>query len=227
VPRTTPPLAGSGGLPVALSAALSAPLSAAPASSRIVAVSVSERIGSSVTTLFTERELETMPPATAGTSAARVREQLLQLLEPVVAKAGYDLEDVTVAAAGRRKLVRVTVDADGGVDLDAVADVSRAVSEALDTDRQAQSTLAGPYVLEVSSPGVDRPLVEPRHWRRAAGRLVQVPVGERAVVGRVVGTDEAGVTLEQEGTRTVYPWDELGHGKVQVEFSRAGEWEED
>jgi ribosome maturation factor RimP len=163
-----------------------------------------------------------MPPATAGTSAA----QLVQLLEPVVGEAGYDLEDVAVSSAGRRKLVRVTVDADGGIDLDAVAEVSRLVSEALDADSGAQSVLSGPYVLEVSSPGVDRPLVEPRHWRRAVGRLVTVPVGESVVTGRVIGTDEAGVTLDGRGARHRYGWSDLGRGRVQIEFNRPGEEEE-
>ncbi len=107
-----------------------------------------------------------MPPA---------RADLLDLLAPVVAAAGYDLEDVTVTAAGRRSLVRVIVDADEGVDLDGVADVSRAVSNALDDG----DAFAGPFVLEVSSPGVDRPLTEPRHWRRARGRLVTVAGGRR------------------------------------------------
>lgn len=162
-----------------------------------------------------------MPPATAGASAA----QLVRLLEPVVGEAGYDLEDVAVSSAGRRKLVRVTVDADGGIDLDSVAEVSRIVSDTLDADSGAQSMLAGPYVLEVSSPGVDRPLLEPRHWRRSIGRLVKVPVGggagEGTVTGRVVGTDAAGVTLDSHGSRHVYGWAELGPGRVQVEFNRA------
>ena len=114
-----------------------------------------------------------MPPVT---SAAQVRERLLALLEPLVGAAGYDLEDVSVSAAGRRSVVRVFVDADGGVDLDAVATVSRVVSDALDerdSDFGGAGLLGGAYVLEVSSPGVDRPLTEPRHWRRAAGRLVE------------------------------------------------------
>lgn len=168
-----------------------------------------------------------MPPATAGTSASRVREQLLHLLDPMVSAAGYDLEDVAVSTAGRRKLVRIVVDADGGIDLDSVADVSRIVSDALDADDAAQSLLAGPYVLEVSSPGVDRPLAEPRHWRRAVGRLVHVPVGEHSITGRLLGTDDAGVTLETDGARRSYSWGELGPGRVQVEFNRAGEQEVD
>jgi ribosome maturation factor RimP len=136
----------------------------------------------------------------------------------VVTEAGYDLEDVTVAAAGRRSLVRVVVDADGGVDLDAVAEVSRAVSATLDEDDGA---LAGSYVLEVSSPGVDRPLTEPRHWRRAAGRLVATTIDGAPVTGRITSVTDTGVTLDGRGEPQTVPWDALGRGRVQVEFGRA------
>ncbi len=113
------------------------------------------------------------------------------------------------------------VDGDDGVDLDAVADVSRAVSEALDAD--AGDGFAGPYVLEVSSPGVDRPLTEPRHWRRAAGRLVTAPVDGLPITGRVLSADGDGVAFDDRrrdasraaGVRWV-------PGKVQVEFNRPG-----
>ena len=171
-----------------------------------------------------------MPPAPVA-AHAQAREHLLRLLEPVVADAGYDLEDVTVSTAGRRSLVRVTVDADGGIDLDAVATVSRLVSDALDADAADPSSpraLANAYVLEVSSPGVDRPLTEPRHWRRAAGRLVRTEVAGRPLTGRIAGTDDAGVTLELDGgAQRTLAWDALGPGKVQVEFNRAGDDDDD
>lgn len=171
-----------------------------------------------------------MPPATPSASAARARQELLDLLDPLVSDAGFDLEDVTVTAAGRRSLVRVVVDADGGVDLDAVALISRIVSDALDAD--AAGTAAGPvlrgsYVLEVSSPGIDRPLREPRHWRRATGRLVTVEVAGRPVTGRVTQADDRGVQLDVDGGLRAARWDELGSGKVQIEFHRAGDDEAD
>jgi len=157
-----------------------------------------------------------MPPAQAGPPLGEARHELVELLAPVVESSGYDFEDVTVAQAGRRRLVRVIVDADGGVDLDGVARVSRAVSDVLD-DRGA---FDGPYVLEVSSPGVDRPLREPRHWRRAVGRLVQVDVDGQPATGRVLSTHADGVRLDVGGTRRNVPWSALGPGKIQVEFSR-------
>jgi ribosome maturation factor RimP len=168
------------------------------------------------------------PAASAGRApgsarAGQAREHLVGVLTPVVAATGHDLEDVTVTSAGRRSLVRVIVDADGGVDLDAVADVSRAVSEALDADSEGGAAFAGPYVLEVSSPGVDRPLTEPRHWRRAVGRLVRVTIDGTAVTGRVFGTDDRGVVLQIDGAPRELAWAELGTGRVQVEFNRGEE----
>ena len=154
-------------------------------------------------------------------------------IEPVVADAGYDLEELVVTPAGRRSVVRVVVDRDEGVSLDDVAEVSRAVSAVLDANDGDLGR--SPYVLEVTSPGVDRPLTEPRHWRRNTGRLVAVPVGPAGsaeqVTGRITAVDDAGVTLATEkpgkpGARKKppvprqVPWAELGAGRVQVEFAR-------
>jgi ribosome maturation factor RimP len=147
--------------------------------------------------------------------AAVSRDRVRSALEPVVSAAGFDLEDVTVTAAGRRSVVRVVVDRDGGVDLDAVAEVSRVVSEALD-----DSSITGdaPFTLEVTSPGVDRPLVEPRHWRRAVGRLVSTG----SFTGRVVAASDDAVTLSVDGNERIVPYADLGPGRVQVEFDRKG-----
>jgi len=142
------------------------------------------------------------------------RDRVRSTLAPVVAAAGFDLEDVTVTAAGRRSVIRVVVDRDGGLDLDAVAEISRVVSDALDNGDAAGTA---PYTLEVTSPGVDRPLTEPRHWRRAAGRLVSVS----GLTGRLLSADDAGVTLDVAGTARTLGYDELGPGHVQVEFDRS------
>ncbi len=155
------------------------------------------------------------------------------LVAPVVEAAGYDLEELVVTPAGRRSVVRVVVDRDAGVTLDDVAEVSRAVSTALD---EHDGEFGGAsYVLEVTSPGVDRPLTEPRHWRRNTGRLVTVGVGPAGsaeqVTARVLEVDGDGVTLAVEAkgkpgakkrppTRRRVPWRELGTGRVQVEFGR-------
>ena len=155
-------------------------------------------------------------------------------IEPVIGAAGYDLEELVVTPAGRRSVVRVVVDRDEGVTLDDIAEVSRAVSAVLDENDGDLGR--SPYVLEVTSPGVDRPLTEPRHWRRNTGRLVTVPIGSAGstepVTARVVAVDDAGVTLAVEtkgkpgakkraAAPQQVPWAALGPGRVQVEFGRA------
>src|SRR5215467_6976207 len=157
---------------------------------------------------------------------------LARVLEPVVRAAGMDLESVRVSPAGRRRLLKLVVDADGGAALDQIAEVSREVSVRLDA-----SGVMGeiPYTLEVSSPGEDRPLTEPRHWRRAQGRLVSAPLavggadnygqtGARrppTVRGRILAAGDTSVTLDVEGDRVELDYVELGPGRVQVEFGRA------
>ena len=153
--------------------------------------------------------------------------RLTALLEPVLHALDMDLEAVKVSAAGRRRVLRIIVDADGGVDLDDIAEVSREVSAKLDA---ANAMGDAPYTLEVSSPGVDRPLTQPRHWRRAVGRLVVVSVaggesGEKAdpAPARIVDADQQGVTLETGGTTRTVSYGDLGPGRVQVEFGRLAE----
>lgn len=154
-------------------------------------------------------------------SAARAR--LLPLLEPVVEAAGAELEDLSVTSAGRRSVVRLVVDRDGGVSLDDIADISRVVSEALDAvDQQDPSVLGGSYVLEVTSPGVDRPLRAPRHWQRARGRLVRTVLRDgAAVTGRVLSAGDDRVVLDVDGAERTLALADVERGTVQVEFSRA------
>ena len=158
---------------------------------------------------------------------------LARVLEPVVRAAGMDLESVRVSPAGRRRLLRLVVDADGGVGLDAIAEISREVSARLDGSGAMGEV---PYTLEVSSPGVDRPLTEPRHWRRAQGRLVSVPLavaggddpggtGARrrppTLQGRILAAGDTSVTLDIDGDQVELDYVEIGPGQVQVEFGRA------
>jgi len=145
--------------------------------------------------------------------------RIADVIRPVIAAVGMDLESVRVTAAGRRRLLRVVVDSDQGVSLDDAATISRELSAALD----AVAVMGDfPYTLEVSSPGVDRPLTDQRHWRRAVGRLVQVAVtdsgGARPVSGRIAAADADGVTLDVEGARRRFPYAVLGPGAIQVEF---------
>jgi ribosome maturation factor RimP len=145
-------------------------------------------------------------------------ERLKTLLAPVVFAAGMDLEDVSITSAGRRRVLRLAVDRDGGVSLDDIAEVSHQLSDELDS-----SGVMGeqPFVLEVSSPGVGRPLTEPRHWRRAVGRLVAVTLRDGTTVsGHVVSADEDTVVLD-DGTARSLDLGDVATARVEVEFGRA------
>ena len=167
---------------------------------------------------------ETRQPAAPRIDLVAAKARVRAVIEPVVVAAGFDLEDVNLSRAGRRHVLRVLVDADGGISLDDVAVVSREISQALDTAEENQGeVLAGEYQLEVGSPGVDRPLTLPRHWRRNVSRLVAVTVAGRSLTGRVTSADDTGVVLDVDGRSTEIPYAELGPGKVQIEFKRLDE----
>ncbi len=131
---------------------------------------------------------------------------------------GLDLEAVELTPAGKKRVLRVAVDKDGGVTLDDIADATRAVSGHLDgDDLMGEQT----YTLEVTSRGVDRPLTEPRHWRRNRTRLVKVSLrGGGQVTGRVTDSDDTGVTLDVSGSVERLEYDAVAKALVQIEFNR-------
>ena len=156
------------------------------------------------------------PRTPAAGGSPEIEDRIADVIGPVIAAAGMDLESVRVSAAGRRRLLRVVVDSDRGVSLDDAATISRKLSAALDA-----APVMGdfPYTLEVSSPGVDRPLTDPRHWRRAVGRLVQVTAADAGPIsGRVLAADSDGVTLDVAGDHRRFGYAALGAGAIQVEF---------
>ncbi|MGI8418453.1 MAG: ribosome maturation factor RimP [Nakamurella sp.] len=146
-----------------------------------------------------------------------------ELAARIVTDAGFDLEDFAVVNAGRRRLVRVIIDADEGVGLDAAATVSRELSAALDADDESSSDDSAPYTLEVTSPGIGRPLTAPRHFHRARGRLVAITTtGGESLTARVLGITETGVDLlsGKSGTdQQQLPFDEIAKARVEVDFS--------
>lgn len=167
----------------------------------------------------------------------RISADLAEVLAPL----DLVVEDVSVMPAGKRRLVRVLVDvdipADGDptaaippLDLDQVAAATRVVSDRLDeTDAMGEQA----YVLEVSSPGTDRPLTLPRHFRRNVSRLIELTVSDSpAVTGRIIRADDAGFTLEVTGakgttTEQTFSYDDGLRGAVQVEFNRSSDSEGD
>ncbi|GAA3000776.1 ribosome maturation factor RimP [Streptomyces fulvorobeus] len=158
-------------------------------------------------------------------------ERLRELLEPLVSAEELDLEEIEVTRTGRRQVLRVVVDSEEGVELDACAGLSRAISERLDeTDVMGE----GEYVLEVSSPGADRPLTEHRHYVRATGRLARFRLtGGDELVARVLAVDDEGLDLEVPGVKGRRPtsrrvsFDEIDKARVEIEFNRKDKKEEE
>ncbi|GGP48367.1 ribosome maturation factor RimP [Saccharothrix coeruleofusca] len=150
------------------------------------------------------------------------RGELAAQLAPVVREAveaiGFDLELLDVNQAGRRRLVKVVVDGEDGIGLDEVAQASRAISAALDAH---EHLIAGSYTLEVTSPGADRPLTRPRHWRRARLRLVKVKQPDRVEwFGRVGDADDTGVVLLVKGELRRVEYRDIERAVVEVEFKQ-------
>lgn len=159
--------------------------------------------------------------------------RLFDLLNPAVQARKLFLEDVSVHLAGSHRTVNVVVDLEedqsGSVGLDTIADISRDLSLVMDTDPHDDGR---PYDLEVSSPGVSRPLTEPRHWHRAHGRMVTVTQAQgEKTMGRLLEVDDDGVMLRPElpvkkgmkskqGKPVRMGFEEIRHGIVEVEFSR-------
>ncbi|MEU3920897.1 ribosome maturation factor RimP [Streptomyces sp. NPDC029004] len=158
-------------------------------------------------------------------------ERLRGLLEPLVSAADLDLEEIEVSRAGKRRMLRIIVDSDEGATLDACAELSRVISQKLDeTDAMGEDE----YVLEVSSPGADRPLTEHRHYVRATGRLVKLQLHESGeLVARILTVDDEGLDLEVPGVKGRRPtarrvtFAEIAKARVEIEFNRKDKKEEE
>ncbi len=138
------------------------------------------------------------------------------VLEPIVTAAGLELEELDVRAVGRRYTVRLVVDADAGVDLDDIARISREAAAELD---RHDELIAGAYTLEVTSPGAERTLTLPRHWRRAHLRLVAVRLHEGGTFDARVGeARDDMVSVLVEGDLRDLRYTDIAHAAVQVEF---------
>jgi ribosome maturation factor RimP len=150
-------------------------------------------------------------------STPDITDRLTGELAPKIEALGLDLEAVDLTKAGKHSVLRVAVDKDGGVDMDDIAAATRTVSEILD---DSATMGQGAYTLEVSSPGVDRPLTLPRHWRRNADRLVKVSFteGSAPITGRIVTSDDDAVVLDVNGKQRRIGYGVVSKAKVQIEF---------
>jgi ribosome maturation factor RimP len=147
--------------------------------------------------------------------------RIIDALRDPLSGLGLDLEAVELTPGGKKRVLRVAVDKDGGVTLDDIAEATRAVSQQLDDEGLADLMGAQAYTLEVTSRGVDRPLTEPRHWRRNHDRLVRIGLADGSqVTGRVTESDETGVTLDVSGAPQRIEYAAVAQALVQVEFNR-------
>jgi ribosome maturation factor RimP len=144
--------------------------------------------------------------------------RLEQLAERCVTALGLDLEAVELSKAGKRRVLRIAVDADGGVPIDSITQATRELSKVLDT---TDAMGAQPYTLEVTSRGVDRPLTLPRHWRRNVGRLVVAELADGSrVKGRISTADDSGADLAVDGAPRRLPFDDVASARIEAELTK-------
>lgn len=144
-----------------------------------------------------------------------LRDQIFELVEPLITKAGLVLEEVQVQTPGKHRFVTVIVDSETGLNLDQVTDASRLVGEAMDGANFMGDT---PYTLEVTSPGVDRPLTAPRHWRKNVDRLVKIiKLDGEICKGRITNVSDEQVTLDCCSVA----YADIKRATIEVEFNRS------
>jgi ribosome maturation factor RimP len=150
------------------------------------------------------------------------QKQVIELLDGEFARAGYEIEDVVIDAAARPARITVVADGDEPLDLDSIASLSRSASELLDR----VDAKAAQYVLEVTSPGVDRPLTTEKHYRRARGRKVEMTLSDGSQLTGRIGEIHGGTVrlVVREGEKANFslrelPLDGVAKAVVQVEFS--------
>jgi len=148
-----------------------------------------------------------------------MRDLIAALLTAPLENLGFDCEEIAVTPAGKRRIVRVLVDKEGGLNLDDVAEASRLVSSILDEHEAKLGST--PYTLEVSSPGVDRPLTLERHWVRNISRLVKIIFREGVpITGRIMSVSNGIVTLDVGGAMQDISIDDVAKARIEVEFNR-------
>jgi ribosome maturation factor RimP len=145
------------------------------------------------------------------------------LVRPVIEMAGLELWDVTYRKEGGRMVLRVVIDREGGLDLDTISETSERLSRRLDLEDFGN----GRYSLEVSSPGLERPLKEPRHFRRSVGERVKVktvePVdGRKVFEGALVSADAEAIVIASDGGELRVPYENVASARTVFDWGAAG-----
>jgi ribosome maturation factor RimP len=151
-----------------------------------------------------------------------LKDQISELVTPAVSDLGFYLEDVHVATPGSHRIVTCIVDGDASLNLDQVTSVSRVISELLD---EAPFMGETPFTLEVTSPGVDRPLTQPRHFAKNVDRLLKIiKLDGSEVTGRILSNTDEDVTLtvtvKKETIEEVITLADIKRAVVEIEFNR-------
>jgi ribosome maturation factor RimP len=144
------------------------------------------------------------------------KEEISAVITPALTSLGFYLEDLNITSAGKRSLLTVIVDADRHLSLDEVTVATKAISEIVENIPALGST---PFTLEVTSPGIDRPLTKPRHWRKNINRLVKIVLLDGSqITGRIKQAGESAATIEE----SVINYLDIKRANLEIEFKQVG-----
>jgi ribosome maturation factor RimP len=144
------------------------------------------------------------------------KEEIIAVITPALSNLGFYLEDVTITSAGQRSMITVIVDGDNHLSLDQVTVATKAIGEIVEGIQSLGQT---PITLEVTSPGLDRPLTKSRHWRKNIGRLVKIVLLDgKEIKGRVKDVSEVSTTVDEQ----VIKFSDIKRATLEVEFKQVG-----
>jgi ribosome maturation factor RimP len=142
------------------------------------------------------------------------KEEISAVITPALSNLGFYLEDITITSAGRRSMLTVIVDGDAHLSLDQVTVATKAISGLVESIQSLGQT---PFTLEVTSPGLDRPLTKPRHWRKNIDRLVKIVLLDgKEIIGRIKGASEISASVDEHVINFV----DIKRAKLEVEFKQ-------
>ena len=144
------------------------------------------------------------------------KEEIAAAITPTIEGLGFYLEDLNITSAGRRSMLTVIVDGDTHLTLDQVTSVTKAIGEIVENIQSLGQT---PFTLEVTSPGIDRPLTKPRHWKKNVDRLVKVVLQDTSEVkGRIKDSNKETATIDDK----LIKFTDIKRATLEVEFKQAG-----
>jgi len=144
------------------------------------------------------------------------KEEISAVITPALSNLGFYLEDLTITSAGRRSMITVIVDGDTHLSLDQVTVATKAISELVENIQSLGQT---PFTLEVTSPGLDRPLTKPRHWRKNIDRLVKIVLLDGSEIkGRIKGATQIAASVDEQTVN----YSEVKLAILEIEFKQVG-----